>query len=153
MVRPEGFEPPTNRFEADYSIQLSYGRKLLPKSSDQKSNDTCKCPVGHPGHFLVTPESPRFTPGRKSLIVLLISTIRTSDLDVRSQVLYPAELRARAGSVAVAGRFGNPILKGLPPMAPAHSPIVEILPFSPKTHLVRRQSQESFYTLLYKSLV
>jgi hypothetical protein len=26
MVRPEGFEPPTNRFEADYSIQLSYGR-------------------------------------------------------------------------------------------------------------------------------
>ncbi len=99
MVRPEGFEPPTNRFEADYSIQLSYGRKLLPKSSDPKSNDTCKCPIGHSGHFLVTPESPRFTPVRKSLIVLLISTIRTSDLDVRSQVLYPAELRARGRAV------------------------------------------------------
>ena len=25
MVRPERFELPTNRFEADYSIQLSYG--------------------------------------------------------------------------------------------------------------------------------
>lgn len=25
-VRPEGFEPPTNQFEAGYSIQLSYGR-------------------------------------------------------------------------------------------------------------------------------
>ena len=25
MVHPEGFEPPTNWFEANYSIQLSYG--------------------------------------------------------------------------------------------------------------------------------
>jgi hypothetical protein len=25
MVTPEGFEPPTNWFEASYSIQLSYG--------------------------------------------------------------------------------------------------------------------------------
>jgi hypothetical protein len=107
MVRPEGFEPPTNRFEADYSIQLSYGRKLLPKSSDPKSNDTCKCPVGHPGHFLVTPELPRFTPVRKSLIVLPISTILTSDLDVRSRVLYPAELRAQARSLTPAGLFRN----------------------------------------------
>jgi len=60
---------------------------LLPKSSDPKSNDTCKCPVGHPGHFLVTPDSPRCTPGGKSLIALPISTILTLDLDVRSQVL------------------------------------------------------------------
>jgi hypothetical protein len=30
MVRPEGFEPPTPRFEAWYSIQLSYRRALLP---------------------------------------------------------------------------------------------------------------------------
>ena len=26
VVRPEGFEPPTVRVEAGYSIQLSYGR-------------------------------------------------------------------------------------------------------------------------------
>jgi hypothetical protein len=80
---------------------------LLPKSSDPKSNDTCKCPVGHPGHFLVTPESPRFTPYVKSLIALRISTIRTSDLDVRSQVLYPAELRAPARSLALMAPIGN----------------------------------------------
>ncbi len=29
MARLEGFEPPTNRFEADYSIQLSYRRSIL----------------------------------------------------------------------------------------------------------------------------
>ena len=28
MARPERFELPTNRFEADYSIQLGYGRMI-----------------------------------------------------------------------------------------------------------------------------
>lgn len=28
MVRPEGFEPPTNGFGSHYSIRLSYGRIL-----------------------------------------------------------------------------------------------------------------------------
>lgn len=30
LVRPEGFEPPTIRFEVCYSIQLSYGRMQYP---------------------------------------------------------------------------------------------------------------------------
>jgi len=29
LVRPDGFEPPTNWFEASYSIQLSYGRAVV----------------------------------------------------------------------------------------------------------------------------
>ncbi len=33
MARPEGFEPPTNWFEANYSIQLSYGRMSLTSES------------------------------------------------------------------------------------------------------------------------
>jgi hypothetical protein len=28
MARPEGFEPPTTKFVAWYSIQLSYGRTM-----------------------------------------------------------------------------------------------------------------------------
>ena len=47
MVRPEGFEPPTNRFEADYSIQLSYGRLELLSYVDHRAS----------GHSLVTPRS------------------------------------------------------------------------------------------------
>jgi hypothetical protein len=29
MVRPEGFEPPTNGFGSHYSIRLSYGRLTI----------------------------------------------------------------------------------------------------------------------------
>jgi hypothetical protein len=35
MARPEGFEPPTTKFVAWYSIQLSYGRE--PRSIRMKT--------------------------------------------------------------------------------------------------------------------
>ena len=71
MVHPGGFEPPTARFVAEYSIQLSYG---------------CI------GKFillliLIPPLKPYQVRYGAS------GRIRTSDRSVRSRVLYPAELR------------------------------------------------------------
>ncbi len=71
MVHPGGFEPPTARFVAEYSIQLSYGcigkltllQILIPLLKLYQVRDGAS--------------------GR----------IRTSDRSVRSRVLYPAELR------------------------------------------------------------
>ncbi len=71
MVHPGGFEPPTARFVAEYSIQLSYGcigkfillLILIPLLKLYQVRDGAS--------------------GR----------IRTSDRSVRSRVLYPAELR------------------------------------------------------------
>ncbi len=71
MVHPGGFEPPTARFVAEYSIQLSYGcigkfillLILIPLLKPYQVRDGAS--------------------GR----------IRTSDRSVRSRVLYPAELR------------------------------------------------------------
>jgi hypothetical protein len=84
MVRPEGVEPPTYWFVASCSIQLSYGRTLRGK---QPSKNT-----GIPHAEQTSAESKQEAirerigaPGR----------IRTSDPLVRSQMLYPAELRAR----------------------------------------------------------
>ena len=65
MARSGGFEPPTAWFVARYSIQLSYER------ASEKS---------------------RYNILRKNGA---LGRIRTSDRLVRSQVLYPAELRAR----------------------------------------------------------
>ncbi len=74
MVHPGGFEPPTARFVAEYSIQLSYG--CIDNSSSATklafTNTTCLAKTVFNG-----------ASGR----------IRTSDRSVRSRVLYPAELR------------------------------------------------------------
>ncbi len=84
QLHPGGFEPPTARFVAEYSIQLSYG---------------CI------GKFillliLIPPLKPYQV--RKSILTIITDDygeygasgrIRTSDRSVRSRVLYPAELR------------------------------------------------------------
>ncbi len=77
MVHPGGFEPPTARFVAEYSIQLSYG-----------------CIRGVLLLLLIR--------HRQTSLALSIKNgasgrIRTSDRSVRSRVLYPAELRMHRG--------------------------------------------------------
>ena len=94
-MHPGGFEPPTARFVAEYSIQLSYGciRELLSEII-----------MVHPGGF--EPPTARFVAEYSiqlsyGCIRVLLSEIvngasgriRTSDRSVRSRVLYPAELR------------------------------------------------------------
>jgi hypothetical protein len=79
MVRPEGFEPPAFWFVAKRSIQLSYGRTLLGM---QPFKDNGSWPSEQPGEGVKVKNG---APGR----------IRTSDPLVRSQMLYPAELRAQ----------------------------------------------------------
>ncbi len=82
MVRPEGVEPPTYWFVASCSIQLSYGRTSQGyatcsgyRRTAVRANAACQSEwVWMHG-----------APGRT----------RTSDPLVRSQMLYPAELRAR----------------------------------------------------------
>ncbi len=71
MVHPGGFEPPTARFVAEYSIQLSYGciGKLILLL------------------ILISLLKPYQVRDGAS------GRIRTSDRSVRSRVLYPAELR------------------------------------------------------------
>ncbi len=71
MVHPGGFEPPTARFVAEYSIQLSYGciGKLYLQRRFSAYDFIALMQDGASGR------------------------IRTSDRSVRSRVLYPAELR------------------------------------------------------------
>ena len=88
MVHPGGFEPPTARFVAEYSIQLSYGcirenffttltSLALEIISQTMKQQEC-CYLEEDG-----------ASGR----------IRTSDRSVRSRVLYPAELRMHQGEL------------------------------------------------------
>ncbi len=72
MVHPGGFEPPTARFVAEYSIQLSYG---------------CIGKLTLLQIFLIPLLKPYQVRDGAS------GRIRTSDRSVRSRVLYPAELR------------------------------------------------------------
>ncbi len=78
MVHPGGFEPPTARFVAEYSIQLSYG---------------CigKLTLLQILILLLKPYQVRDGASGR---------IRTSDRSVRSRVLYPAELRMQNGGEA-----------------------------------------------------
>ncbi len=70
MADAGGFEPPTARFVAEYSIQLSYASGMKQILA----------------HYLLSTVSvlPISDGGRRR--------IRTSDRSVRSRVLYPAEL-------------------------------------------------------------
>ena len=81
VVRPEGVEPPTYWFVASCSIQLSYGRTLHGCNKDR------------------IPKM-RGEGNREARGGWCARKIRTSDPLVRSQMLYPAELRARGCAVA-----------------------------------------------------
>ena len=83
MARPEGFEPPTDRFEADYSIQLSYERIRHKKSLTHNMQG-----------FLIYG-----SPGRA----------RTADLMINSHPLYRLSYRGIIlGSMARPERFELP---------------------------------------------
>ena len=81
MVRPEGVEPPTYWFVASCSIQLSYGRTFAANATYVSDSGGI---VGLRATDAVAVEDEDGAPGRT----------RTSDPLVRSQMLYPAELRA-----------------------------------------------------------
>ncbi len=80
MVRAGGFEPPTAWFVARYSIQLSYARTVIFSDILFWQVIHLKCNAFKVSIFQIA----NGARGR----------IRTSDRLVRSQVLYPAELRA-----------------------------------------------------------
>ena len=104
MVHPGGFEPPTARFVAEYSIQLSYGciRVLRSKIVNGASGRITRLRL-----TLRAVANATLSP----LVLAIVSQtmkqqygchlgeygasgrIRTSDRSVRSRVLYPAELR------------------------------------------------------------
>ncbi len=120
MVHPGGFEPPTARFVAEYSIQLSYGcigkfillliLILIPPLKPYQVRDgasgrirtsdrSVRSRVLYPAELRMHRET-YFTadfliPPLKSYQVRdgASGRIRTSDRSVRSRVLYPAELR------------------------------------------------------------
>ena len=113
LARPERFELLTTWFEARYSIQLSYGRivedtstkfggrKLLSWVFDgpERWIRCSRCFAPHPAGALWTSKMLRRARKRFTLHIL-----STPDHLVRSQILYPAELRAHGASL-VESRF------------------------------------------------
>ena len=113
-MHPGGFEPPTARFVAEYSIQLSYGcigklallPILIPLLKPYQVRDGASGGMTHSFALRAVAEATL-----SSLVLAIISQtvkqqrscylgeygasgrIRTSDRSVRSRVLYPAELR------------------------------------------------------------
>ena len=68
MARPEGLEPPTPRFEAWYSIQLSYGR-VDGRRGERSRSVRLKCTRGCKALILMG-EGPAIFPGYLSTLVL-----------------------------------------------------------------------------------
>ncbi len=107
MVHPGGFEPPTARFVAEYSIQLSYGcigEMLLETVNGasgriRTSDRSVRSRVLYPAELRMHRDLLLYF----SILISLqkqyevkngaSGRIRTSDRSVRSRVLYPAELR------------------------------------------------------------
>ncbi len=127
MVRPERFELPTAWFVARYSIQLSYGRAVHNQILLHFQRRMLKvCRVVRPERFelptawFVARYSIQLSYGRQlhKLVVLIVcgapGEIRTPDRLVRSQVLYPTELRApcdRSGIMRMSARVVNAFVK------------------------------------------
>ena len=115
-MHPGGFELPTARFVAEYSIQLSYGcigKIYFTADIDIATKAISSKNRAHPGGLLAlrlalravakaTLSSLAFAVNRHLFDTFIAEDygeygasgrIRTSDRSVRSRVLYPAELR------------------------------------------------------------
>ena len=123
MVHPGGFEPPTARFVAEYSIQLSYGcigkltllQILILLLKPYQVRDGASGRITRLRLTLQVVAKATLSSLVLNLLLQLHSItafavikerygasgrIRTSDRSVRSRVLYPAELRMQNGGEA-----------------------------------------------------